>query len=510
MRIPLLKESASRMLSLLVSFCIALCMLAACGSSDDPTPEPGPGPGPDPTPGLTTVQKVNNFTYDAMHMFYLWNKEIPSSVTGDSKENSFDYFKKMIHADDGWSGLTYTAASRADVDEISTGFGYQLLFVHSLNSEAVFPLVMYVNPDSPASRAGLKRGDVICTVGGKILTESSWKAFANTTSTVSLEIGEFFISEEGKFKLKLLEQDPVTLTASTQYFDTVVHSEIINEDSPGEPQVGYICYTGYTFESEEKLIAVLKDFKAKGVDDVVLDLRYNPGGYAKVSANLASMLAPATVVNSQKLFLKEVWNDEFIKYYTDPNQYFNKKVSVNLDLSRLYVLTTAGTASASEATMVGLMPYMDVVHIGEHTHGKFCGALTFTPEEFYKEYTGKHFPHGNLYGSLSDAKGIPGWEANIMLYQFMNAEDKGPKGGLAPKYEMKEVDGKVAESFILRPFGSKEDPMIAQALSLITTGSPLPVTKTAGTAAGVQVLRIPPSGGGMIVDKKDLPGGFYR
>lgn len=497
MKVIIMKKNAIKIFSLLTSICLMLCLSTACSSSsDDPEPEP--------VPELTTTQKVNNFAYDAMQMLYLWNKDISSSITTDSSTDSYKYFNTLCYGRvgsdrdnwiDKWSALyntTSTRASRSDIDETETGYGYQPLFLLTGDgaNDPIFPLIMYVNPGSPASKAGLERGSVIYKVNGEFLTKNTYGSFYNSTSA-SIELGEFYVTPTGN-SVRSLGQPTISLKASKQYFDTVVHSEVINEDDPDEPNIGYICYTGYSYASESKLVSILQDFKAKDVTDIVLDLRYNPGGYANMALYLSSMLAPADVIRTEKTFLKEAWNDYFMQSFKEtPKQNFKKDVAVNMDLSRLYVLTTSGTASASEATMVGLMPYIDVIQIGEQTHGKFCGAMTFTPEYFYVDLK---------QGTAEDAKAVKDWEAMIMLYKFMNVDDKSPQGGLTPNHEIEDFS-----TLYLEPFGSKQEPMIAKALSLIT-GKPMPETRAAsGIPTNMKALPTPQPEGLMIVDKKDLP-----
>ena len=184
---------------------------------------------------------------------------------------------------------------------------------------------------------------------------------------------------------------------------------------------------------------------------MVLDLRYNPGGEVDVATYLASALAPASAVNQKEILVNFQYNDALQKFFTDrqgansPNlsaRFSNQGVNLNLD--NLYVLTTGGTASASELVINGLRPYMNVVMIGEPTFGKFYGSFVL----FDQNDPPKH-----------------NWAIAPVVLKYANAD------GVTDF-----VNGLFPDIFILdnllaaKPFGDLSDPMLSAALNIIAGG----------------------------------------
>jgi carboxyl-terminal processing protease len=135
--------------------------------------------------------------------------------------------------------------------------------------------------------------------------------------------------------------------------------------------------------------AVFADFKAQGITDLVLDLRYNSGGSETASQNLASLIAPG--VNNTKIFCRREYNEEVEEaIVNDPDagpeflttKFLNKSENVGSLLGgRVFILTSSRSASASELVINGLKPYMDVFLIGDVTYGKNVGSISLYEED---------------------------------------------------------------------------------------------------------------------------------
>lgn len=488
----------------LISLLLLAGTLQSCGGNDEES-------NPPLDPQEEANRKVNGFVVEAMKKLYLWNKEIPSTVSATSTEDPKTLFEKVcrrynVTSDkwiDRWSSLEDEGAStRVDEEEsLTTGFGYGLCLYKQQNGR-IFALVTYVTPDSPAAKAGIKRGDVIYKMNGQYITEANY---------ADLYYGNYFKAGMAYIQKNNQNQDGIdviatgkehNLQAVTKYFDPIVLSKVIET---GGKKTGYFCYTRFTDiastvsgndkqltegakERRKQLDAVFQNFKEKQVTDIILDLRYNPGGYAETSRYLASMLAPSSLLNGSSLFLKNIWNAEFNKSLSEAQrtQFFNKDVAVNLNLNRVYILTTSGTASASEATLIGLRPYMDVFHIGETTHGKYCGAISVDAEYFY---------HSLLGNKKKDIEDIKDWEIEMMIFKFANKKGYTDfTGGIPPTHQVAEL-----RNYWLEPLGNESDPMIAKALEMITGNANTRIAIPETIPGNVEKLPNPERGSGMLM-----------
>ena len=108
----------------------------------------------------------------------------------------------------------------------------------------------------------------------------------------------------------------ISLTAIELNQNPVIYDEVI--DYQGQ-KIGYLVYTQFTTGQQgewlDELNRVFEDFKSDGVSDVVLDLRYNPGGSLDLSAYIAANLAPVTAMEDSAVFVNLVWNELYNNYW---------------------------------------------------------------------------------------------------------------------------------------------------------------------------------------------------
>ncbi|MDR1335958.1 MAG: hypothetical protein LBK22_03905 [Tannerella sp.] len=385
---------------------------------------------------------VNRFIAEYMEELYLWTSSVNwRTVKPFDESDPFEFFGKLVYSADKWSMLTDDIQGLSNEFEgVSTTFGHILIFGRFANSDNLFAIVLYVYPGTPAERAGVKRGDIFLSVNGNGITEENYRDLYDAPS---LTVERGIVTGEGI----TFDGRTFSMTAETLYENPIVKDTVIVK---GAHKIGYLCYTDYTMESENALVELFSGYKSQGVTDVVLDLRYNGGGFAQTSVLLSSILAPAAVVERKEVFITQVRNDAWMAYLegekVDINEYFTDTLPVNMDLKRIFVLTTENTASASESTLVGLDPYMDVVRIGAATHGKYYGGGLFSDDE---------------------DKDIANWGMYLMIYRFDNRNGiTALAGGLAPDIEAEE------DYFALCPFGDERDPLLGAALEMIT-GQPV-------------------------------------
>ena len=424
-----------------IFFC-GLCLLgllAAC-KEDDPKPKPDPE--------AKIILKVNEFIYEGLRSEYLWTSTINWTAIDFKKEKDpHAFFKRLIYKDDRWTSLTDDAeAWNQAFAGYSTTFGFDLRFGYIGYSDSLFAVVRYVYPGTPAARAGLKRGDFLLKLNGGAITVKNYGDLYDKPTVVV---------NKGILRDKTLKADSIgiAMTAVKMYQDPILKDTVI---AKGGHRVGYLCYTDYTDLSTPELVKVAARFKAAGITDMVLDLRYNGGGYISTARSLCSLLAPEAAVMRKERFLLKLWNEEYMNYWRSKEKYselyetFVDTLGVNLNLSRLYILTGKGTASASELTLTGLTPYMDVVQIGDTTHGKFCGGGVLMPKHVWWNVDSSYY------------REIKNWGMYVMEFKFCNTRKDEFPHGFAPKYVVKES---ILE---LYPFGDERDPLLGKALELIT------------------------------------------
>ena len=229
-------------------------------------------------------------------------------------------------------------------------------------------------------------------------------------------------------------------------------------------KIGYLMYNQFVGGSGEQLNAIFADFKANGVTDLVLDLRYNPGGRGYTATILASLIYGT---NTGDLFYKNRYNSK-IEAEIDPaatetnfvattgTGFGNSNSALNsLNLGRVFILATNGSASASELVMNGLVPYMNVVHIGSATTGKNQGSFTFVDDP----------ENGNFYDEDREDQINPEnqWAIQPIVIFVENADGFAEyTDGLMPQIELLED---IANLGVL---GDENEPLLARAIQEIT------------------------------------------
>ncbi|HDR51193.1 MAG TPA: hypothetical protein ENN90_06165, partial [Mariniphaga anaerophila] len=171
------------------------------------------------------------------------------------------------------------------------------------------------------------------------------------------------------------------------------------------------------------------------------------------------------VVNSNSTLVTYQWNDKYQNYWksnrrTDQIEVdFISNTKVQMGLNKLYILTGGGTASASELSITGLKPYMDVVTVGETTYGKYTGSITLKPE-FY-------------YDNESDYAEFENWGLQPIVLRYANSQGITDfKDGFVPDIPAED------DLFSGIPLGNLQDPLVKAAIEDIT-GSQIVALKKA-------------------------------
>ncbi|WP_228235716.1 S41 family peptidase [Allomuricauda sp. M10] len=346
------------------------------------------GETPDPNADDVTVQ---NFMWQAMNLWYFWQADV-NDLADDRFATDAAYTEFLQTYDDPESFyrdiLLYSEDRFSEVYEdyaelvnnlsgVSKSNGLEFGLVRLSNSDDIFGYVQYIVADSDASTKDIQRGDLFTRVDGVQLTVNNYINLLfgnNDTYTLGMAYisGNTIYDDTKAVELTKIEnqaEDPIYITETFDVSGT---------------KVGYLMYNRFLSSFNEDLNDVFAQFKADGVTELVLDMRYNPGGSVNTARLLSSMIYGT---NTTDVFIRQRWNDKIQSqlsedYLTD---YFANTTGVSaintLNLSRVFVLATYGSASASELVMNGLAPYIDVIHIGETTRGKNEFSITLVDDE---------------------------------------------------------------------------------------------------------------------------------
>lgn len=336
--------------------------------------------------------EVQDFVWKGLNLWYFWQGDVTDLA--DSKlDNSEDYisflrsypnpadlFEHLRHPDDRFSVIVsdYDILQNSQQGNSDTnGVDVSYIFLNNGSSE-VIGYVRYIVPNSDADGKDIRRGDIIYGVNGQSLffnseTDNNLNLLDPTNYTFNLADltvtnGVRSITPNGR---------NIDLTKTSITENPILIATTIDV---GPKKVGYLMYNQFISNFDSQLNGAFATFQAEGVTDLVLDFRYNPGGFVSSAIALGSMV---TGQFDGQLFTKFRYNDKIQPQLTDEqeNRYFVNSISTgaainSLGLSKVYVITTGSTASASELVINSLEPYIDVVQVGTTSRGKNEASVT--------------------------------------------------------------------------------------------------------------------------------------
>ncbi|WP_194768073.1 S41 family peptidase [Tamlana sp. I1] len=441
---------------------------------------------------VTLNNEVNDFVWLGLNEIYLWQDDVPN-LSDNKFSNTDDYYKFLNTYDTPESLFEDLLYKRGDVDKfsfivddynelnnsfqgISKSNGLDFGLVRLGNSNDVFGYVTYVANNSDAATKDIKRGDFFMTVNDQQLTVNNYIDLlfgASDSYTLGLaDINNNTIALNGK---------KVALT-KTEFTENPIHkSKVIEAQGI---KIGYLMYNNFIANFDNDLNSAIADLKAQGITELVLDLRYNPGGRVSSALALCSMI---TGQFYNEILIKEQWNTKYQSYFEQedpeflinrfPNQLLDNTQISSLNLNKVYVLTTTGTASASELVINGLAPYIDVVQIGTNTTGKYTASVTL--------YDSENFGQDNANPNHTYA-------IQPLVYKSANVNGVSDYfEGLTPDYLItyQTGSGSTAEGenlLNLGALGDENEPFLAKALSLIT-GTTTKVSEAQKAIRGLDV-----------------------
>ena len=354
--------------------CLGLMLaLQGCGGSSDERPVAEPGFFDAPFVRTTELAGQcsdlgqKQFIRSLLDEVYLW-PDLVQRRNALAYDTPVDYFKAIL-APPPLDRFSYSSPiDDADALEEAQAFDVGIYWVNTGTSEAPLWRIARVEPNSPAATAGLRRGD---TLYGRIRTN----LYTQTDQALYYDFG---FLRNGLFFQANLRPEAI--------FEDPVGPVVQIRQNTGN--IAYLAFESHYANAQDKLIESFRQMARNGATDLVLDLRYNSGGFLYIAGTLASMLTPLPTLLTKPVFVQlqpnakqadsyqdaVLYMSPFVQYADDNARFKTGTVLPRLQLQRVYVLTTAATCSASESVINGLRGVGVTVHtIGETTCGKPYG-----------------------------------------------------------------------------------------------------------------------------------------
>ncbi|MBL8307314.1 MAG: PDZ domain-containing protein [Rubrivivax sp.] len=342
---------------------LALCLLlAACGGGGD-----GGGTTP-PAPEACSVAAQNAWLATYFDDWYFWYRQAPRpDAAAYGSVQAYFEARRYTGSDaafpaDRWSYEQSTAEfNRTFGDGVTLGYGVAVTGVEA-DGDATRPLwVRYVDPGSPAEAAGVQRGDRVISLNGRavegLIATRDYSLLTAAQAGDTLTLG---LRRAGTDRT-------VVLTAAL--YSLVPVPRVAVRETPGGRKLGLLQVQQMISQSLAPMDSAFAQFLAAGVNDLVLDLRYNGGGLVSTGGMLASYIAGSRAAGLA--YARLVFND---KHAASNATYGFSQPAAALSLPRVYVLAGPRTCSASEQVIAGLRGAgIEVVLVGDTTCGKPVG-----------------------------------------------------------------------------------------------------------------------------------------
>lgn len=510
---------------------LVICVLLSACKKNKNKPEPEPEPVVPENTKQTPTTNRTDLTNDSLFLYakevYFWNTALPTYDAFEPRKysviNGTDLVKyetnlfnivKASKSQEYLSGESYPKYSyifdQADknptasipdaqlsVDLEGNGNDTGVRFGYYGNSDSDYAIyVTAVYPNSPAALAGITRGYKVEEINGVKYGANFQSDIIQIEKAVDGATLTMKLSRSGVVSTK-------TLTKAVYKSNPIYKTNVFTADTK---KIGYLAYARFSNKenSESALTAAFNDFATKGVTDLIVDLRYNGGGYISTAEHLINLIAPSgttgvmftehynsTMQNKKATILKnqlvlntggQVIGTAFDEDYSVSGNTttFQKKGNLT-GVKKVVFIVSRYTASASELVINSLRPHITVTLVGETSYGKPIGFFPITIENKY-----------DVYFSMFETKNSNG--------------DGGYYNGMVPNFRGYDLDNQD----VMYDFGNSNDDCIAKALNVLAPGvivtgqAKIAATLERSTSARLQTIGSR-SGGefvGMIEDRK--------
>lgn len=409
------------------------------------------------------ASEINDFVWKGMNAAYLYKQEIPdldNDRFNDSEEYASylnDYtspenlFESLIYERDNIDKFSLIVDNYIELEQylsgvsLSNGLNYGLVYLPNSNNE-IFGYVRYVNNGSAADLANINRGDIFRSIDNIPLSIDNYSDLLSQ-EIYTVNFANYFNNDTEDISDDIIELNDINIELQkVPLIKNPVHHYSTLDYSGGK--IGYLMYNQFVSNYDDYLKTIFSEFKSNSVDELILDLRYNPGGSINSAIVLASLI---TGQFENEIFNTEQWNNDIQNYWINNNpEYLINRFTTfqsSLNLSRVFILTSRSSASASELIINCLKPYINVVQIGTPTYGKYQASVTL--------YDSENFSNQNVNRSHNYA-------LQPLVLKTLNVNGVTDYyNGINPDYEYEE------RAFDMGQIGDLNEPMLNFTLDII-------------------------------------------
>ena len=409
------------------------------------------------------ASEINDFVWKGMNAAYLYKQEIPD-LDNDRFNDSEDYasylndytspenlFESLIYERDNIDKFSLIVDNYIELEQylsgvsLSNGLNYGLVYLPNSNNE-IFGYVRYVNNGSAADLANINRGDIFRSIDNITLSIDNYSDLLSQ-EIYTVNFANYFNNDTEDISDDIIELNGINIELQkVPLIKNPVHHYSTMDYSGGK--IGYLMYNQFVSNYDDYLKTIFSEFKSNSVDELILDLRYNPGGSINSAIVLASLI---TGQFENEIFNTEQWNNDIQNYWINNNpEYLINRFTTfqsSLNLSRVFILTSRSSASASELIINCLKPYINVVQIGTPTYGKYQASVTL--------YDSENFSNQNVNRSHNYA-------LQPLVLKTLNVNGVTDYyNGINPDYEYEE------RAFDMGQVGDLNEPMLNFTLDII-------------------------------------------
>jgi C-terminal processing protease CtpA/Prc len=327
--------------------------------------------------GECSANGQKQFVLDNLYAWYLWNDLLPPDIDIANYASPEELIirvteefgpQKLVEGQEvPIDRFSFVRSQQSEQDFLDGTLGELFGFSYRFVDEAATDFrIVRVYSGSPAQVGGLARGQRILTLNRRSVTEIAGNegisAFFSDNRTVEFEIE------------RVGDNEFTTITKAVITIDPVAQWRLIDRGD-GIPPVGYMQLDTFIDTANPRFEEAFAAFRDAGVTDVILDLRYNGGGLVRTAELLGDYLgagvAPGEVFSRTEFNADRAAQNNEMSNFTNLQAFRDQTVN----LSRLVVVATRGTASASELVTNGMIPYVDVTIVGDNTFGKPVGQI---------------------------------------------------------------------------------------------------------------------------------------